>query len=101
MQARIISVFAATITLAWSVQFAQAGAIRYAASVLHKGSIAAVQKPSDVAGAATGSVANAGKTSRAALKTGTAALRKDAASAPGMAAQAAKSAAGRIWKAVW
>lgn len=101
MQARIISVFAATIALAWSVQSAQAGAIRYTASELHKGSIAAVQKTSDAAGAVAGSVASAGKTGRAALKNGTAALRKDAASAPGQAAQATKSATGRIWKAIW
>jgi hypothetical protein len=101
MQARIISLLAAIIALAWSIQSAQAGAIRTAARELHKGSIAAVQKTSEAAGAATGSVANAGKTGRAALKNGTAALRKDAASAPSMAVLGAKSAAGKIWKAVW
>jgi hypothetical protein len=68
---------------------------------LHQGSIAAVQKTSDAAGTASGSVENAGKTARAALKNGTGALRKRAGDAPGMAVQKTKAAASKIWNAVW
>jgi hypothetical protein len=101
MRARIVSGSAAIIALTWCVQFAQAGAIRYAGKALHKGSIAALQKTSDAAGAATGGVENAGKTARATLKNARVALQKDAASTPGMAVQATKGAASKIWNAVW
>jgi hypothetical protein len=101
MRVRIVLVSAATIILAWSVQFAHAGAIRSAAKALHQGSVATVQKTPDAAVMASGSVENAGKTARAALKNGTLTLRIGAASAPGMAVQETKAAASRIWKAVW
>ena len=101
MRSKIVSVLAAIIALAWSVHFAHAGAIRYAAKALHQGSITAVQKTSDAAGTATGDVENAGKAMGTALKDGTVALGKDAASAPGMAVQGTKGAATKLWKAVW
>ena len=101
MRVRIVSVSAAIFALAWSVPFAHAGAIRSAAKALHQGSIAAVQKTSDAAGTASGSVKNAGKTARAALKNGTVALRKRAAAAPGTAVQGTKAAARTILDAVW
>ena len=101
MRVRIISVSAAIIALAWSVPFAHAGAIRYAAKALHQGSVAAVEKTSDAAGTASAGVENAGKTAGAALKNGTVALRKGAASAPGTAVQETKTAASKFWKALW
>jgi hypothetical protein len=101
MRSKIFSVLAAIIALAWSVQFAHAGAIRYAAKALHQGSIAAVQKTSDAAGTARGGVENAGKATGTALKDGTVALGKDAAAAPPMAVQGTKAAASKIWKSVW
>jgi hypothetical protein len=92
---------AAIIVLMWSVQYTRAGAIRYARKQVQKGSIAAVQKTSDAAGTATGAFGDAGKAARAALKDGTAALRKDAAAAPGRAVRGTKAATSKIWKAVW
>jgi hypothetical protein len=101
MQVRINSVFAAIIALGWSVQFAQAGAIRYAAKALHQGSIAAVQKTSDVPGTAVRNFEDASKAAGATLKDTTATLKKDVGSAPGMAVRRGKEAANKIWKAVW
>jgi hypothetical protein len=101
VQLRIVWVLAAIIALAWSVQFAHAGAIRYAAKALHQGCIAAVEKTPDAAGTASGTVKNATKAARAAMKNGTGTLRKTAAAAPAMAFQETKASASRLWKAVW
>jgi len=101
MRLKVVSVLAAAIALAWTAQFAQAGAIRYAGKELHKGSIAAVQKASDATGSAAGGVEDAGKATRAALKNGRVTLGKDAASAPGTAVRGTKAAASKVWKAVW
>jgi hypothetical protein len=87
--------------LAWAVQFAHAGAIRYAGKQIHKGTIAAVQKTSDATGTAAGSVEDASKATSTALKAEAATLRKGIVSAPGDAIQGTKAAASRIWKAVW
>ena len=101
MRLRIVSVLAAMIALAWSVQAAQAGAIRYAGKQVQKGSIAAVEKTSDAAGMAAGGVEDAGRAAGAALKGGTVALREDATAAPGRAVRGTKAAASKVWKAVW
>ena len=101
MRFRIVSLLPAVIALAWSVQFAQAGAIRYAGKQLHKGSIAAIQKTSDATGAAAGSVEDAGKATGTALKGGAATLRKGVVSGPGNAVRGTKAAVSRIWNAVW
>ena len=101
MRLRIVSIFAAIIALPALVQSAHAGAIRYAGKELHKGSVAAVQKTSDATGTAVGSVEDAGKATGAALKNGTGVARKDVGSAPGAAVRGTKTAAAKIWKAVW
>ena len=101
MRFRRISGSAAVIMLAAFVQVAQAGAIRFAAKEMHKGSIAAVQKTSDATGTAVGSVEDAGKATRAAVKSETGAARKEMVSAPGAAVRGTKNAAGKFWKAVW
>ncbi|HXX22926.1 MAG TPA: hypothetical protein VEO19_07240 [Terriglobia bacterium] len=101
MRLRIVSVFSAMIALAWSVQFAQAGAIRYAGKQIHKGSVAAIQKTSDAAGTAAGSVEDAGKATGTALKGGAATLRKSTVSAPGNAVRGTKAAASKIMNAIW
>jgi len=101
MQVRIVSVLAAMIALAWSVQCAQAGAIRYAAKELHNRSVAAVQKTSDATRTAAGSLEDTSKVAGAAFKNGTAALEKGTASAPGMAVRQTKAAASKVWNAVW
>ena len=101
MRLRIVSVSAAMIALAWFVPLAQAGAIRYAGKELQKGSVAAVQKTSDAAGTAAGSVEEAGKATGTALKEGAATVGKDVISAPGAAVRGTKSTASKIWNAVW
>jgi len=101
MRLRIVSVLAAVMALAWFVQFAQAGAIRYAGKQIHKGTIAAVQKTSDATDTAAGSIEDASKATGTAIKGGATTLRKSIVSAPGDAVQGTKSAAGRIWRAVW
>jgi len=101
MSLRTLSILTALIALAACVQSAQAGAIRFAARQLHKGSITAVQKTSDAKGTAVGSVEDAGRTAHAALKNGTSAARSEVVSAPGAAVRETKTAASRMWKAVW
>jgi hypothetical protein len=101
MRLRIVSISAAIVALAWSVQSAQAGAIRYAGEKVGKGSIVVAQKTADATGTAAGGVGDAGKATGAALKNSTVALGKGAASAPGMAVQGTKAAARKIWKVVW
>jgi len=101
MRLRIVSFFPAMIALAWSVQFVQAGAIRYAGKQLNKGSIAAIQKTSDATGAAAGSVEDASKATGTALRGGAATLRKGVVSAPGNTIRGTKAAASKIWNAVW
>jgi len=101
MRFRIVSVLAAVMALGWSVEFAQAGAIRNAGKEIHKGTIAAIQKTSDATGTATGSVEDASKAAGTAIKGGAATLRKSIVSAPSDAVQGTKAAASRIWKAVW
>jgi hypothetical protein len=101
MRPKVIAILGASIALAWSVQSARAGAIRFAAKQLHKGSLTAVQKTSDAKVTAVANVEDAGKTTRTALKNGTGVVRTDMVSAPGAAVRGTKTAAGRIWKAVW
>ncbi len=101
MRFNVIAVLGAIIALAWSVQSAHAGAIRYASKQLHKGSIVAVQKTSDASGTAAASVEDAGRATRAALKNETGEVRTDVVSAPGAAVRGTKAAASRIWKALW
>ena len=101
MRFKVNAVLGAIIALAWSVQSAHAGAIRFAAKQLHRGSIVAVQKTSDAKGTAVANVEDAGKATRAALKKEKAVLRTDLVSAPGAAVKGTKTAAGRLWKAVW
>jgi hypothetical protein len=101
MRPKVIAILGASIALAWSVQSAHAGAIRYASKQLHKGSIAAVQKTSDAKGTAVANVEDAGRATRAALKNATGVVRTDVVSAPGAAVRGTKAAASRIWKAVW
>jgi hypothetical protein len=101
MRLKVLSVLAALIALAPFVPSARAGAIRYAGRELHKGSIAAVQKTSDATGTAVGSVEDASKATGTALKDGTGTLRKSAVSAPGVAVRETKTAASKIWNAVW
>jgi hypothetical protein len=101
MRFNVNAVLGVIIALAWSVQSARAGAIRYASKQLHKGSIAAVQKTSDASGTAAASVEDAAKAARTALKNGTGVVRTDVVSAPGAAGRGTKAAASRIWKAVW
>jgi hypothetical protein len=101
MRLRIVSITAATIALAWSVQCARAGAIRFAGQQVGKGTIAVAQKTADAAGAAAGGVADASQATGTVLKTGTATLGKGATSAPGMAVRGTKAAASKVWKAVW
>ncbi len=101
MRLRILSVLAAIIALAWSSQFALAGAIRYAGRELHDGSIAVVQKASDATGTAAGGVEDAGKEAGTVLKDGAATVGKGAESAPGMAVRGTKAAASKVWNAVW
>jgi hypothetical protein len=96
-----LSILAAIIAVAAFVQSAHAGAIRLAAKQLHRGSITAVQKTSDAAGTAIGSVEDAGRTARTALKNETGVARNDVVSAPGAAVRETKTAASKIWKAVW
>ena len=101
MHFRGISGFATVFVLAVFIQNAHAGAIRCTAKELHKGSITAVQRTSDATGTAVGSLEDAGKLTRAALKNDAGVARKDVVSAPGAAVRGTKSAAGRLWKAVW
>jgi len=101
MRLKVVSVLAALAALGSLAPFAQGGAIRYAGRQLHKGSIAAVQKTSDATGTAKGSVEDAGKATRAALKDGTATFKQDAAAAPGTAVRQTKAAAGKLWAAIW
>jgi hypothetical protein len=89
------------IALVCFVPLAQAGAIRHAGKELQKGSVTAVQKASDATGIAAGSVEDAGKATSAALKDGAATLGKDVISAPGAAVRGTKTAASKIWNAVW
>jgi len=98
---RTLSILAAIIAMAAFVQSAHAGAIRFAAKQLHKGSITAVQKTSDATGTAVGSVEDASRTARTALKNGTSVARNDVVSAPGAAVRETKTAASKIWSAVW
>jgi hypothetical protein len=101
MRFGIVSILPAVIALAWPVQFAQAGAIRYAGKQLHKGSIAAVQMTSDAAGTAAGGVEDASKTAGAVVKDGAVTLGKGLVSAPGAAVRGTKAAASKAWNAVW
>jgi len=101
MRLKVIAVLGTMIVLAWPVERAHAGAIRYAGKQLHKGSIAAVQKTSDAKETAVGSAEDASRVTRAALKNESGAVRKDVVSAPGAAVRGTKTAAGKIWKAVW
>lgn len=101
MHFRSLSLLAAIIALAAFVQSAHAGAIRYAAKKLRKGSISAIQKTSDAKGTAVGNVKDAGRTARVALKNESGLVRTDVVSAPGAAIRQTKTAVGTIWKAVW
>ena len=101
MRSKVVSVLAAMIALAWSAQFAHAGAIRYAGRELHKGSITAVQKTSDATGTAKGTVEDAGKATGAALKDGTVTVKRDAASASAAAVRETKAAVSKFRNAVW
>jgi short subunit dehydrogenase-like uncharacterized protein len=101
MRPKVFAILGAGIALAWSVQTVRAGAIRFAAKQLHKGSITAVQRTSDAKGTAVANIENARKTTRTAVKNGTAVVRTDVASAPGAAVKETKTAAGRLRKAVW
>ena len=101
MRLKVVSVLAAIVAVAWSVQFAQAGAIRYAGKELQKGSIAAVQKTSAATATAAGGVQDAGKATGNALKDGTVSLGKGAVSAPAVVVRQTKAAVSRVWSAVW
>ena len=101
MRNKVFAVSSVFVALAWVVPSAQAGAIRSAGRVLHKGSIAAAQKTSDATGTAVGSVEDAGKATGTALKEGSVSLRKGVVSAPGVAVRDTKTAASKIWNAVW
>jgi hypothetical protein len=101
MRLKVASVLVAIIATVWWAQLAQAGAIRYVGKELHKAPFAALQKTSHATGTASGEVENIGKAARTTVKNGTVALRKGAASAPGMVVQRTKAATSKIWKAVW
>ena len=101
MRLRLFSILATMIALAWSVQYAQAGAIRSTGEAVGKGSVAVAQATADAAGTAAGGVADAGKATGPVLKDGATAVGKGAVSAPGMAVHGTKSAVSKIWKAVW
>ena len=101
MRPKVFAILGAGIALAWSVQTVRAGAIRFAAKQLHKGSITAVQRTSDAKGTAVANVEDASKATRAALENEKAVLRTGLVSAPGAAVKETKTAAGRLWKAVW
>ena len=101
MRFRTLSILAAIIALAAVVQSAHAGAIRFAAKQLHKGSITAIQKTSDAKGTAVGSVEDAGRTAHTALKNESGVVRNDVVSAPGAAVRGTKTAVSMVWKAVW
>jgi len=101
MRLKVVSVLAALAALAWCAPFAQAGAIRYAGRQLHKGSMTAVQKTSDATEIAKGSMEDAGKATGAALKDGTSTLKKDATAAPSATVRQTKSAARKLWSAIW
>ena len=101
MRIRGLSIPAVIIALAACVQDANAGAIRFAAKKLHKGSITAIQKTSEAKATAVGNVGDAARTARTALRNETGAVRTEAVSAPGAAVSSTKTAVGMIWKAVW
>jgi len=101
MRLRLFSISAAVIALAWSVQYARAGVVRFAGEQVGKGSVAVAQVTADAAGTAAGGVADAGKATGPVLKDGAVALGKGAVSAPVVAVRGTKAAASKIWKAVW
>ena len=101
MRFKVIAVLGTLVGLTGSPPSAHAGAIRFAGKQLHKGSIAAVQKTSDAKGTAMADAEDAGRAARAALKNRTQAMRKNTASAPGAAVKETKSAASKIWTALW
>ena len=101
MRLRGLSILAAIIALAACVQGANAGAIRFAAKKLHKGSITAVHKTSEAKATAVGNVGDAARTARAAVRNETGVVRTNVVSAPGTALRETKTAVGMVWKAVW
>ena len=101
MRFRTLSIFAAIIALAAFARSAHAGALRFAAKQLHKGSITAIQKTSNAKGTAVGTVEDASRAASVAAKNESGLLRTDVESAPGAAVKGTKTAAGKIWKAVW
>ncbi len=101
MRLRIVSITAATIALACSVQYAQAGAIRFAGEEIGKGTAVVAQKTADVAGTAAGGAAEVGKTTGTVLKDGTVTLAKGAVWGPAKAVQGTKAAVSKLWSLAW
>lgn len=101
MRLRLVSISAAIIALAWSVQYARAGVVRFAGEQVGKGSVAVAQVTADAAGAAAEGVADAGKATGPVLKDGAVAVGKGAVSTPGMVVHGTKTAVRKIWKVVW
>ncbi|HUY15818.1 MAG TPA: hypothetical protein VMX16_19640 [Terriglobia bacterium] len=115
-----------TVMLAFMVQVAQAGVIRYAGKELYKGSVKAGQAAeaggADVAGgaaavgeatkdgaqAAAGDASKAGSAAGGAIKSGLDTTKdgavdvgKGAAQAPGLVAHGTAAAAKSLWRAIW
>jgi hypothetical protein len=101
MRRPIVSVLAGLIVLVWTVQWTHAGVIRSTGKTVQQGSITLAQKTSDTVGAATSGAGDAVKATPGALKTGTAAVGKGAASTPGLAVRATKAAPSKIWRTIW
>jgi hypothetical protein len=85
------------LSLFGAVQYAQAGAIRYAGKQIGKGSVMASQTAADAAGG----VATAGKATGGAVKTGVVAAGKVAAAAPRLAVRGTKAAGKALARAIW
>jgi hypothetical protein len=101
MRLRLFSILAAIIALAWSVQYARAGVVRFAGEEVGKGSVAVAQATADAAEGAAEGVGDAGKATGPVLKDGAVAVGKGAVSAPVMVVHGTKAAASKIWKIVW
>ena len=101
MRLRLVSISAAIIALAWTVQDARAGVVRFTGEEVGKGSVAVAQKTADAAGAAAEGVGDAGKATGPVVKDGAVAVGKGAVSAPVVAVHGTKAAVSKIWKVVW
>ena len=101
MRLKLLSISAATIALAWSVQYAQAGAIRSAGNAVGKGSIAVAQVTADAAGTAAGGVADASKATGPVLKDGVVTAGKAAVWAPTKVAQGTGAAVSKLVHIAW